>query len=218
MKFSHVILLVDTSYSVNDIIEPYVNSVNKIIEMQSLLNPQTSYSVATFNDVVKFLTINERLADTKRIFTKDDLAPENATALYDNIPYILIQIKKFFKANRTQDNTLVIILTDGNDTSSRKFGKQHVALEIARCKAEGWKFVYVGVDEDSLKLGKEVGCDLTILYDKNKSEQHLKALPILLERLFVDSLTNEFSKLFKERQQHQIDMRELENVFNKMKV
>jgi hypothetical protein len=176
-----LIFIIDTSYSVNHILENYVKSINNIIDVQLSINPTTKFSIVTFNTKEKYICINEVIGNTKRRITRDDLNPTGFTALYDSVSAILIHLNNFFKINKSEP-PLVIILTDGDDTSSKLLTRKHLYLQICRNKAKGWKFIYLGVTENSLQLGRDIGSDISILY--NTSEDCFSFLPNVFKELF----------------------------------
>lgn len=176
-----IIFIIDTSYSVLHILDRYINSINNIIDTQLFIYPETKYTIVTFNSNNKYICVNEPIGKTKRKISKEDIKPNGFTLFYDSVSAILIHLDKFFKINSSEP-PLVIILTDGDDTGSKICTRKHLALQIARNKVKGWKFIYLGITENSLQIGRDIGSDITILY--NTSEDCFSFFPILFKEIF----------------------------------
>lgn len=179
-----IILIIDTSYSINHILDNYFKSINSIIDEQLSINKFTKYSIITFNDEQKILCINEQIGISKRRLSRDDLKPNGFTRLYDSVSSILVHFDKFYEKN--SESPTVIILTDGDDTASKKISLSQLYLQIARNKQKGWKFIYLGITEKSLKIGREIGANITILY--NTSHESFSFLPQLMKDIFIKNI------------------------------
>jgi hypothetical protein len=183
-----IIFIIDTSYSVNHILTKYVNSINNIINLQLAMFPETKYTICTFNNNHNFLCINEKLSSTNRRLTIEDLKPNGFTALYDSVSAVLIHMDNFFRINNSEP-PIVIIITDGDDTASKLLNRKHLFLQIARNKSRGWKFIFMGITEDSLTIGKDIGSDISIMY--NTSEDCFSNLHYIFREIFSNpKLTN----------------------------
>jgi hypothetical protein len=84
--------------------------------------------------------------------TRETYIPEGCTALYDSMGKIL---KEYSKA----ESGTFVILTDGQENSSRKFTKNHVKDLIEVSKLD---VIYVGVDIDD---AVDMGIQTTMTYD-----------------------------------------------------
>lgn len=184
---SNLVFIIDTSYSISHFIDNYLDSINRIINTQISINPETRFSIITFNDREKYICINEKIGQTRRKLTRDDLQPTGCTALYDSVSAILNYLCKFGSRNN-EDEVLAVIITDGDDTSSKLLNKKHLALQIARNKSWGWKFVYLGVNENSIQFGKDLGCNVAIHY--NTSAECMNFLPNIFRELFNNKIIN----------------------------
>lgn len=181
---SDIVFIIDTSYSIAHFVSNYVDSINNIIRAQLSFNKETRFSIVSFNEKENYICINEQLGLTNRKLTNIDLKPNGCTALYDNVSGILNNMTKFYE-NTNQKSPLIIIITDGDDTCSKLLKKEHLALQISRAKWRGWKFIFLGVNEDSIKFGKDLGCNISIHY--NTSEECFQYLPNVFKELFATS-------------------------------
>merc|ERR1711881_427171 len=77
--------------------------------------------------------------------------PNNMTALYDAIGETLQNY------SRETDNIMVII-TDGEENSSRKFNRDQVQKLIKKYSDDkNWIFHYLGANQDAWKVGQSIG-------------------------------------------------------------
>lgn len=174
-----IILIVDNSYSVLQYTEQYLKTINTIIDSQRELDPNSRLFLSFFNEHVHVLHVAKPLYSVKPV-TFEELAPKNLTAMYDSLNYILDQHNVFFeKTNRKPP--LVVILTDGEDTCSMKVKLERLALQIAMYKTYGWKFIFLGCTEKSVYIGKQLGCNVNIVY--NTTERSFNTIPLVLYEL-----------------------------------
>ena len=109
----------------------------------SFVNDQKEFggtlSLYTFSDRLHCVYLNVPIDDVK-LLTKKDYIPIGNTALYDAMGEIL----------NKHDEGKFVILTDGEENSSRKYTKAHVKDLIKRSKLE---IIYAGADiEDAAEL------------------------------------------------------------------
>lgn len=69
------------------------------------------------------------------------------------------------------DDILFIIITDGEENSSKEFKKETVFQMIENKKKEGWKFLFLGANQDAIKAGGSLGVSLTnsVTFNSNNS-------------------------------------------------
>lgn len=165
---SSLIFIIDTSTSIQPYLQHYTSAINGVIESQRTTNPRTLLSLITFNDEIKYLCLNKAI-DTLPVspVTEEAIKPNGLTAFHDNVCAILQHVNSFF-TNNHQCPPVVVILTDGDDTSSRLLSERHTMLQVARCKARGWRFIYLGVTDQAITIGRKIGFDVCILYDSTE--------------------------------------------------
>lgn len=169
-----IIFIIDNSHSIQPYINSYTHAINGIIKIQKNENPNSVLSCVTFNDNIKYLCLNKPIRDIEREVDPEDIRPTGLTAFYDNVSAILRNMCDFYNKN-IQDPPVVIILTDGDDTSSKHLTEKQTMLQVQTCKAYGWKFIFLGVSESSIKIGKYLGFDTCILY--NTKENSFNDIP-----------------------------------------
>ena len=140
-----IAFLIDKSGSMQPQVDDVVGSFNTFVKEQS---PDTELSLWTFSNDLKCV-FKEQVSNVKPI-TSDDYKPSGGTALYDAMGEVL---KGLASGDR------LIVLTDGQENSSKRYTKQHVKDLIS---LSGVTVVYAGAD---LEDAKELGVHHMIAYD-----------------------------------------------------
>lgn len=203
-SITDVIFIIDNSYSVLQYHEQYLKTINSLIQIQKNVNPNSLITCILFNEHINYVHIGKPIKDVPDITLKQ-LESTGMTAFFDCVGSILVNISMFFE--KTERNSpLVVILTDGVDTCSKRLNIKHVAFQIAKTKLEGWKFIYFGCTEESVKVGKLIGCNVNAFY--NTTEQSFKNIPLLLSQIQQENIARDAD----------FDIRQLENSMATMSV
>lgn len=84
-------------------------------------------------------------------------APDGMTALYDAIGYTM-RIADDFVAAKTPDQVIFVVMTDGEENSSREFTRERIFEMIQDRQANaGYEFIYLGANQDSYAAGAQMG-------------------------------------------------------------
>lgn len=144
-------ILVDNSGSMIDMnpIET-VQSLNKNI--QTIANEDTSIFVAKFSDEYEVFVKNKKKGNVK--IERKDIEPDGLTALYDGIGSICSDINE---ACSGENDVTIIILTDGAENASQKETKHSVKKLLSQKQELGWKFVFLGANQDAITTGNNLG-------------------------------------------------------------
>jgi hypothetical protein len=110
--------------------------------------------------------------------TEETFQPRGGTALLDAMGEIL----------KTNDShgTKMIILTDGEENSSRKYTNTHVKdLVEMRTKYNNWSFVYLGANQDVVLAAQRLGISpgQTVQFDTQRTPELFQALSSSLYNL-----------------------------------
>lgn len=145
-----IILLLDESGSMDGNRNEILQSVNKFIrDQQSKPEDGTTLSVLTFSDRVKVLISSKPLADVLPL-TREDYHPDGMTALYDAIGSAIDD-------HAGRQRVLMVVVTDGDENSSKNFNKQTIKAKIDSVKAIGWNFIFLANNLDTSSGGDRIG-------------------------------------------------------------
>jgi len=118
-------------------------------------------SLYTFSDTCK-CEYKDVSIESVKMLTRETYVPEGSTALYDSMGKIL-------KDYSGLEGTFVV-LTDGQENSSKKYTKNHVKDLVEVSKLD---VIYVGVDLDD---ASELGIQNTLMYDGHKTPDMFRSV------------------------------------------
>jgi len=157
MKTQQIAILFDKSGSMNGKQEFAVNAMNE--QVQTLRERSEEFDILVtlvhFNHNVEFILTNAPAAELQEI-PLSAYQPNGGTALRDAIGVTIDTLTK--ECPDGDGDFLVIVITDGEDTSSSIFNQSHMAEKIQTMKDKGWTFTYLGTDE-SLETAKAMNID-----------------------------------------------------------
>lgn len=170
-----VALIIDESGSMSSIKKETINNFNEqlqVLKQESnspdaiakklLIGGQEYEGVETFVSVVKFnqdTNIIINLADVNNIseITDTDYSPNGGTALYDAIGDTIERFQSIPEMSDPGSSALFIILTDGEENSSKRFSHKRVKSLIDDLNADKkWTFTFMGT-ENALDQAREIG-------------------------------------------------------------
>lgn len=153
---THILFVLDKSGSMTLRRDQTISGFNeylKTIQADSNLE-KARFTLVTFD--TEFITVaaNELLADVAGL-TSVTYVPEGLTALYDAVAHGLKLIKDQVKKKH---RALVIIMTDGEENSSREYSRAMIFDMIKDYEDKGnYTFVFLGCDQDVWAEGGKMG-------------------------------------------------------------
>ena len=153
-----ILFILDNSGSMNSLGDEPRQSLNNFYKDQKK-NGKFSSSLLLFNDNHEYSFKNKHCNDIEDEEIKN-IHPGGMTALYDAI---WIGCEEQLK--KQTDNILVVILSDGEDNSSKHTNKEIKKL-ITKLETEnGWKFIFLGANIDTRKVSTSLGITSSIDYE-----------------------------------------------------
>jgi hypothetical protein len=146
----HMILILDESGSMGTIRNDIIGSINTFTnEQKELKKDNTTFTFVKFSTNVTTNYEKKLLSDVSEI-SQNDYKPNGNTALYDAIG---ITINKY----ADEKNVCMLIVTDGEENSSREFNHKKITELIEKKKNDNWKFIYLSADLSTAKQGANIG-------------------------------------------------------------
>lgn len=148
--------------------------------------PKSTMSLYMFDNEFQIVYENNKIKDVKKL-TSNTFIPRGGTALLDAIGKTIERVDK----NNLQSwadiedvGNVIVILTDGEDNSSTEYTKEQINDLIFGKKAQGWKFVFLGANQDSIKSAKNIGIgrESAIYFDTNNMCEAIKSASSALNR------------------------------------
>ena len=117
-----------------------------------------------------------------------NLQPRGGTALFDAMGYAITDTAKRIEKQANQPaQTIVLIITDGLENSSREFNREQVfSLVRHYTDSADWQFVYLGANQDAIaeaaQMGIDSGAAMTYAATCRGAENAWDAMGVAVER------------------------------------
>lgn len=196
-----VILLLDESGSMDTNATGTVISINNYINAIRSTNPEQLFTLVTFSEngrscikhiytEIPISDVPDILPQTRRNYTSLDYNIKNELGLYPSYTYnpiggtplceaILTTLEPITPTHLLERNitsVLVVIMTDGEENSS----KREYTIEKTRefISASTFTYVYLGADQDAITNAQQYGisCDLSMSTNSQTPELSIPAL------------------------------------------
>jgi von Willebrand factor type A domain len=154
-------LLLDRSGSMGKIRAETVAGVNQLITRQKAQPRTARFTLGLFNDTLSFVCRGVELSGAP-LLRSADYKPEGGTALNDAIGQIIQQLGR---AVSRLTPVLVVIVTDGCDTSSCEFSRADIRQMITyRRHSHNWEFIFLG-PKSGLAYAQSIGIPADHLFN-----------------------------------------------------
>ena len=151
-----IVFILDNSGSMAGLEGDTIGSFNGVLNTWKKKGVPVLVSTVLFNHECRVLFDREPIAHI-RAMTSRDYSVGGCTALYDAVGGAINHVRWVHRALRLEDvpgQTLFVIITDGEENSSREYSRKNIRSMIDEQKKQGWEFVFLGADIDA-----EAGCD-----------------------------------------------------------
>jgi hypothetical protein len=139
-----------------------IDGFNSFIDSQKQFGG--TMTLCLFDD--RFETVYEKMPiEDVPVLTEDTFVPRGGTSLLDAMGQVLKM--------ELSDDAMVIILTDGEENSSRVYTSAHVK-DLVNLKP--WKFVYLGANQDAVLAASNLGIKTSLEYDVNRTPEVFRTL------------------------------------------
>lgn len=173
----------DESGSMQGIRQQTIDGFNEYINDLRKQEGETRISLTMFSDISGSLS-GERDAATYRPYvfaadlrvlaplTLDAYRPRGNTPLYDAIGHTVTSLASWLGAQPNKWTVLFVIQTDGKENASKEYTREQVFSLIREKEASGWKFIYLGADQDNyeaerISQGMGMSAGQTVSYAKS---------------------------------------------------
>jgi len=174
-----VLFFVDISHSVLHYRDAYAKMVSKCVALLKTYRPDTLFSLIFFNQTPRYVCKTVPITSVPANIAQS-LVPSGTTAIYDSVGKVLEVTPP------SSGPGLVIILTDGTDTSSTS-SLPEMTYQISMAKAKGYKIIYLGTTFYAMHIGRQFGSDVNILYHPNASS--FQTAVATLEKILAENIT-----------------------------
>jgi len=147
-----IVMVLDSSGSMQTIKQDIIGSVNEFIAQQQKLpdSASSTFSLLQFGAKLHWVTTDVALSSITPL-TDAQYKIGGGTPLFDGIGTAIETFDRFRGVS-------VVIVTDGEENTSTRFTQAQVKEMMAKKKAEAdWDFVYLSADEAGFKAGAALG-------------------------------------------------------------
>lgn len=153
----HIAVILDRSGSMQAVKTDTEGGLAAFLETQAEAPGDTTVSLYQFDDQYEAVYENKALADVPAF----KLRPRGATALLDAVGRTITTLGEQLAdkpEGERPGEVVVVILTDGHENASAEYGHRQVkALITGQQDTYGWKFVFLGADQDAFAAGASMG-------------------------------------------------------------
>lgn len=183
-----VVFILDKSGSMQSCWDATISGFNEYLKGLKKGKEKVNFSLTLFNTTVEARHVDEpleKIKDLDKIF----YVPDGMTALYDAVYQTLSEVEKKAKDS---GKFLCVIMTDGEENSSREYTDKNVFAKIEELKKKGnWTFVFMGANQDSWVMGQKFGLDKNNVANYQSTGKGMrKAMQVLSHNTQVYACSN----------------------------
>lgn len=146
---TEIIVVLDRSGSMSSILTGTIEGFNTFLKEQKNAAGEAFMTLVQFDDQYQ---IDYKSVNVKHLegLNTNNFVPRGSTALHD-------AIGKTINDTKTDKPVVFVIITDGLENASREFRAPQIKALIEAKTKEGWKFVYLGANQDAVLVGESMG-------------------------------------------------------------
>ena len=149
-----LLFVFDKSGSCIGLEESTISEYNKVIEKFKNENAAVLVSTILFSDKIEEKEYRNAIENVGTFEYK----AQGGTSLYDALCSYILRIRNAqAKENNKIKQTIVMIMTDGNDTSSVNYDSAATQKLVKECKDDGWIFLFIGSLTNSANIAASIG-------------------------------------------------------------
>jgi hypothetical protein len=174
MKKINITCIIDMSSSMEIIRQSSILAFNKFLDGQKKDKKNIDFTLMFFNTCFNIPYKNVKIDDVKPIDEKTYI-PKGCTALYDAIGYNIDDYVDYLgktPKKKRPCKSLFVILTDGEENSSRVFCSEKIKMMITDLRENlNVEFIYLGANHDACFVSESIGIDKSNSYEFESTNQ-----------------------------------------------
>jgi hypothetical protein len=148
--------VLDKSGSMETIREATIAGFNQFLRDQQEEGGSAAMTLTLFDTHFKTVVTALSVGQVRPLDHRSYI-PGGGTALYDAIAHTTV-ITDGYVAEHKPDQVLFVIMTDGEENSSREFSRQQIMELIEhRQRTADYEFIYLGANQDAYQVGSGMG-------------------------------------------------------------
>ena len=160
-----IVALVDKSGSMSGTTSDTIGGFNNFKKDQAKLPGRAYMSVSLFASSSHVLYPSNLIQNIPDLSTETYRADGSSTALYDAVAHTIQEVSK---SKNLPKRVVFLVITDGQENSSRKFTTpESVRALIEEKTSQGWDFIYLGADASAWSASRSLGFTSSGVYDQD---------------------------------------------------
>lgn len=156
-NYTHLALILDRSGSMSSIARDMNGGIKTLLGEQAAQPGRIVVDVTLFDDKVERPYVGVSPADIEDHL----IVPRGGTALLDAVGVTVTKLGEYFATldeSERPGNVVVIVVTDGEENSSREWSAEDVKTLVAKQESEfNWTFSYLAANVDAFATGGQYG-------------------------------------------------------------
>jgi len=158
---TEIICVLDRSGSMGMIIDDAIGGFNTFLESQQKLDEgEARMTIAMFDDKYEMIYESEDINSIEN-FNRETYVPRGCTALNDAIGKTIMGMGEIFnkrEENEKPEKVIFVILTDGEENSSKEYDLRKVKdLIQEQTDVWNWEFIFLSSDLKAFEQGASLG-------------------------------------------------------------
>lgn len=160
MKATELVFILDKSGSMAGLESDTIGGFNAMLKKQKEVPGECRITTVLFDN--RYELLHDRI-DLRAVgpMTEREYRVGGSTALLDAIGLTiqkLVSVQKNTAESYRAENVMFVIITDGEENSSRRFSSDRVKAMIGHEKEKyGWEFVFLGANIDAVETAGKFG-------------------------------------------------------------
>lgn len=197
---TELVFILDKSGSMAGLESDTIGGYNAMLKEQEDLKDECYITTVLFDNNYQLIHDRTNLKGVSPI-TKKEYQVGGSTALLDAIGrtiHKIIQAQKHTTDDYRAEKVMFVIITDGEENSSREYSTQKVKAMIERQKEEyGWEFIFLGANIDAVETAGNFGIDpdraLDYLADSQGTELNYRVMGEAVRKFRQEGIVDESS-------------------------
>lgn len=159
---TEIIMLMDRSGSMRQMADEVIDGFNSFIEEQRRLFGAAHVTLVQFDNHYE-VVYSGCLIEQVLPISPSSYQPRGMTALLDAIGRTIVEQGLRIAAEQWAEAVIVCIITDGRENASQKYTPGAVREMTTHAEEQGWKFVYLGANQDAFSVARSLGLSQAIV-------------------------------------------------------
>lgn len=159
---TEIVVVLDRSGSMSSILNATVDGFNTFLNEQKKAEGEGFLTLVQFDDRYELNYKSKPVKEVEELLANVSFIPRGSTALLDAIGKTINEVE-------TDRDVVFVIITDGEENASKEFKLDVIKSTIEAKEKAGWKFVYLGANQDAITVGASLGIGMSnsISYNSN---------------------------------------------------